>query len=247
MKNRKRDMRHTHAHSLAVAVSAVFAAAAGASPMIFTNPAPGEPGHFDWTPPPPTPDPDMETEAYQLLDITQPSTAQHGVNKGPVGIESTFELNIQVFFDPFIFPDTSVSASLSGGRIFVEPGPVPGLLSPGDVVGPGGVIPQSGGVGLWTDDFHKGQFIGSSTSIPLGQHYLGVSFFEFDDQGNLIGDHFGFIGFELFETPDGPLDLFATAWGYETELDTPITIIPAPGAIPLIALGGLLGRRRRAM
>ncbi len=61
--------------------------------------------------------------------------------------------------------------------------------------------------------------------------------------------HYGWIGFELFQLPNGGHDLYATRWAYESEIDAPITVIPAPGsaAVLLTASAPFIARRRRGV
>jgi len=219
------------------ATTVMICVSAAAEPVHFTNPPPGEPGHADWL-------------ELRLLDITRPSAEQVGVANG-FNIAGTFRFRVDREFDEdHEFNgqrhDNGVIDSVFGGRIFAGHESTLGLLQPGDIVGPGGFIPQGAGGGVWTDHFTHDTLVDSSLVGPLGEHFLGVSFIEQDDQGDILGDHFGFIGFNLFEREDGTHGLYATQWGYETELDTAIAVVPAPGAATaLLGAGALLATRRR--
>jgi len=216
----------------AIAGALACAAPASAIPLHFENPANGEPGHADWF-------------DIRFLDITKPASEQVA---RPAGAEviGTFEFRINVTFDPFTDPQetrTGIISSGFGGRIFRDEGGL-GSLDLGEVVGPGGIVPDNTGGGVYNDEFTDGLLVGSSTFAPPGLHFLGVRFWELDGP-NIVGWHYGYIGFELIEFDNGTHFVEAVSWGYETALDTDIVIVPAPGAAAVLGAGALLGLRRR--
>jgi len=216
---------------LIAAAAMLFCTGAGAEPIHFTNPAPGEPGHADWL-------------GLRLLDITKPASQQVGLADG-FEVLGTFEHFLRETFDPFADPQGEVTGVVGpgfGGRIAVSNGLI--FFQPGALIGPGGLIPNGAGGDVYTDHFNGATLVGSFLLAPLGESFLGVSFVEVEGS-SILGVHYGYIGFNLFERADGTHGLFATSWGYETELDTAITIIPAPGALPLLGAGALLAFRRR--
>jgi hypothetical protein len=85
-------------------------------------------------------------------------------------------------------------------------------------------------------DFISGE--GGFTLDETG--YVGFGF------GNGIDFNYGWIEFTVFD--EGPFTFMTmTGWAYNDEVNGSITVgqIPAPGALGLLAIGGLAGRRRR--
>jgi hypothetical protein len=139
-KNKERDTMKKMKNQfqrMTVAISLVLAGGVNAAVMSFTNPPPGDPGHVDW-------------EAITNLNITKPASQQTGA-LGSLSNFGTFKFQISESFDVFTSTLESAGGIVTGfgGRIFreVQPGGNVGigLLQPGDIVGPGGAIPQGGG------------------------------------------------------------------------------------------------------
>jgi len=229
-----RTHRRQRLTTSAIAAGALCCAApASAIPLHFENPADGEPGHADWF-------------DIRFLDITKPASEQVA---RPAGAEviGTFEFAVSVTFDPFTDPQEVRQGIMSpgfGGLLYAADGRL-GLLDPGDIVGPSGVVPDSGPEGVFVDEFTDGVLVHSSAVGPPGVHFMGVRFVEVDEALNILGFHYGYIGFELIEFADGTHFVEAVAWGYETALDTDIIIVPAPGAAAVLGAGALLSLRRR--
>ncbi len=212
----------------------LLGAVAHAEPILFTNPPPGEPGHADW-------------EALELLDITRPSTDQPGLSNG-FEIIGTFELFIREEFDVFNNTltvngvlDTGFGGRMNSGNVLIP-------SEPGDIIGPGGVIPTGGGGGVFFDTFTGGgALIKAERFAPLGESFIAVRFAGAHDGIEITNWKYGWIGFELFQLPNGGHDLYATRWAYETELDTAIAVIPTPGTavVFLAASASFIARRRR--
>ena len=82
-----------------------------------------------------------------------------------------------------------------------------------------------------------GYFGGERGILPEGvETYLGVRFTDVD------GVHFGWIG-----VIRSGVEIEAFAWGYETDAGVAISagLVPAPGALGLLAVGAIAGRGRR--
>ena len=117
-------------------------------------------------------------------------------------------------------------------------------------------------------NFSDGDNIGTLTSVldmfPLGNdgENTNLNMYDFNTaEGNFTLDETGYVGFgfgngidfnygwiEFTVFDEGP-DTFMTmtGWAYNDEVNGSITVgqIPAPGALGLLAIGGLAGRRRR--
>ena len=194
----------------AVLASVMFGAgAANAEVVAFENPAPGEPGHFDWGDASGTP-----SSSLRWLDVRLDSNSQ------PAG--------------PYSFLNAPASAfgqnDTLGGVFSSQAGPGQngGLESSGSssylLIGvDAGVLIPSGAP--WTL-FGGGYYAGYGQELPAGEPiYLGVRF----DLGS--GFQYGWIGV-VMDPNDFLLDVFA--WGYETEPGVPIAAgaglgTPCPG------------------
>jgi hypothetical protein len=194
--------------------------------VIYINPDPGEPGHFDWdlidgSSFPGTP--------AQWLDITLPSTDQSGgygpssvgqlhdtYNDGYYLVQQNFTLyGAEVYWlhSGYVYPFRRTKA-FSAGELIFDPG---GYGAGFD--GSGAVHVQDGG-----------------SFFPKGvMRYMGVRLSDID------GYHYGWIG-----VVRQGMDFDAFAWGYETEPGVPIVAgIPAPGTLAALAFGAVVTRRGR--
>ena len=193
----------------AVLTSVMFGVGtANAEVITFENPAPGEPGHFEWT----------AVAGQEFLTILagpegQPGTAlEEGTfwRRDQVGGTTIRGWSGQVEQARFSDP---------AGHILLF------VVDAGDII-PSPVIPEQ------NDGFFNAGFIFAvnidpgwpSTQIPEGKEvFLGVSF----DLGN--GTQYGWIGLVRTGT-----EVDAFAWGYETEPGVPIEAgagldTPCPG------------------
>lgn len=212
---------------LAAGVFGLLAASASSEPVRFENPTGA--GHIDW-------------ENF-AIDITLPASQQ-------TGTESVSTLVNSVNVDPpEHFPQDIVS-SLSMGfttRIVVDPdiGIVP--MEFGELIGPGGMIPDGGGAVFFRDTIEEnGGPVSSLVFFPLGVSFIGVSFKAFPEDD--VVTHFGWMEVDLFQRPDGTHKVDALAWGYETEPGVPVAAgAPAPGAAGAFVIAGAAWclRRRR--
>ena len=117
-------------------------------------------------------------------------------------------------------------------------------------------------------NFTAGDNIDSFTSVldmfPLGSGTESINLNMYDfvtEEGNFTLDETGYVGFgfgsgtefnygwiEFTVFDEGPFKFMTmTGWAYNDEVNGSITVglIPAPGALGLLAIGGLAGRRRR--
>jgi len=117
-------------------------------------------------------------------------------------------------------------------------------------------------------NFAAGDNIGTLTSVldmfPLGNGTENINLNMYDfvtEEGNFTLDETGYVGFgfgsgtnfnygwiEFTVFAEGPFTFMTmTGWAYNDEVNGSITVgqIPAPGALGLLAIGGLAARRRR--
>ena len=117
-------------------------------------------------------------------------------------------------------------------------------------------------------NFAEGDNIGSLTSVlnmfPLGNGTENINLNMYDfitAEGEFTLDTTGYVGFgfgsgidfnygwiEFTVFAEGPFTFMTmTGWAYNDELNGSITVgqIPAPGALALLSIAGLVGRRRR--
>ncbi len=112
------------------------------------------------------------------------------------------------------------------------------VFSPGDSVGANRLFDNAG--------VHVGAFNISLNQIPfLGQHpFLGFRVILADGL-----PHYGWIEFDrrrVFAANGGePFCYQPVRWAYETLPNTPIMVVPSPGALGMLALGGMMAARRR--
>ncbi len=114
------------------------------------------------------------------------------------------------------------------------------IFQGGEVVGSAGLFDQAG--------VHVGAFNIGLGSIPfLGQHpFVGFRVILGDNQF-----HYGWIEFDRRSGPTaevggGSVLMYQPVrWAYETLPNTPITVVPSPGALGMLALGGMMAARRR--
>ncbi|MGD8453212.1 MAG: PEP-CTERM sorting domain-containing protein [Phycisphaerae bacterium] len=197
----------------------LLASPALASPVYFENPE--GPNHFLW----------YGDHSLIGLDLTVDAASQTGAY-GDVGQfrQDNIEQARQVVRAP---------AAWTGypGRLQVDD--VTSLLFGVDE---GTSIPVSGN---WIDWKNDGSIYSDyhGTLLPAGlPTYLSLNFTSSD------GLHYGWIGVEMFVDPaDEMRKLDAFAWGYETEVETPILAgVPEPGSLALLTLGAAAALRRRA-
>jgi len=214
---------------LAAVASAAWAALAVAEPMRFENPTGAD--RIDW-------------ENF-WLDITLPASEQTGVRTDSTAENSVFE---EPPNDPHASEVTRNSNLSPGGSMsfLVEPNLVNIVpLQFGDLIGPGGQIPNGGAGSFFADVFVDGELSFSRVRFPLGRSFIGISFL--DRNVDPFATHFGWMEVNLFQRPDGTHKVDALAWGYETEPETAVRAgIPTPGtAGAFVILGAVALRRRR--
>ncbi len=206
--------------SCLLACATVFSLGAGAFAEVvhFTNPAPGQPGHYDWR---------LErTSGWESwLDITAPSTAQSS-QASPGGVAQMY------FFEPDSDPPSNRTAGGAAvNRTFFASWGVfaTTAYSSGDLIG-------FSDFGFSNFATHAVEVEPASilTTFPEGaRRYMGVK---------TGGGNYGWI--EVERTGIG---FAAFAWAYETQPGVPILAgqIPAPGAAALLALAAAGAVRRR--
>ena len=207
----------------AAAALLVGAATAGAEVIYFENPAPGQPGHYDWVPP--------AGDVTHWLDITLPATAQPGV-EGP----TSFQQRNYSDAAGKLFSGALTAYFAAGGVHESQLWPAQEL----DMIPAEGPLPPDYNW-RWNAFVYEPAY---GTNFTTGaEEYVGV---RFDLTDNGIEDYqYGWIGVIY----DGDIALDAFAWGYETEVGVPIEAgVPEPGSLALMALGavGVMTRRRRA-
>ncbi len=145
----------------------VFAAAAGASPIRFDNPAHGEPGHYEW------PNTIPEDDA-NWLEVTQPASSQPGALESLTGLLQWRTSDISYVRGTFAVP----------GGAEVENGGLQGLFLQG--LDAGVLIPS--GL-LWDGSAIIEHHSARQEGPPEGQpSYIGMRF----DPGD--GWHYGWVG-----------------------------------------------------
>ena len=110
-------------------------------------------------------------------------------------------------------------------------------------------------------NFARGDTIGTSTGV-LEMNYPYLTLYDFaTGQGPFLPQQTGYVGigfgsgtqfnygwieFTVYEQ-DSKKTMVMTGWAYNDVVNESITVgqIPAPGAFALLAMGGLVGRRRR--
>jgi hypothetical protein len=244
MRRRRKHAGQKHNRALkALAAGAAIAAGtqAYAAPVRFDNPPPGEPNHFEWGTNP-------VYAYYNALYIQLPPEQQGnqnypgeygGFQRGPRSFSRTAEWNYYGWHPGWVvagwFWEGSPNADIQTDT--GSYGNAWGFAS-------GEMIPNPSA--LWDHTFYggsQGKIRDPNTNfslIPEGvPAYLGVRI------SNLAGGagwHYGWIG--VLRTGG---NLAAFAWGYETELGTPVAAgIPEPGSLALLALGAaaVVARRR---
>jgi len=233
---------------LAVTKHAARALAAGAAlaagtqaygdPVRFDNPPPGEPGYFNWG---------TGYEYWKALYIQLPPEQQGnqnypgeygGFTRGPRSFSRTLEWNYYGWHPGFVaagwFWEGTPNADIQTDTGYY--GFAWGFEA-------GEMVPDA--AALWDHTYYGGSMgkirdpNNGFSLIPEGAPaYLGVRI------SNLAGGagwHYGWIG--VIRTAG---ELAAFAWGYETELNTPIPAgIPEPGTLALLAFGAAAVLRRR--
>lgn len=224
----------------ALAAGAAIAAGtqAYAAPIRFENPPPGEPNHFTWA---------TGYEYWKALYINLPAEQQGnqdyagpygGFERGPRSFSRTAEWFYYGWHPGFVaagwfwegLPNADIQTDTGSYGFawgFAAGQTIPSLAALWDHTSYGGSMgkvrdPASG-----------------ASLIPEGMPaYLGVRI------SNLAGGagwHYGWIG---VIRSAGSLEAFA--WGYESDINTPIAAgIPEPGTLAMLAFGAALVARRR--
>jgi hypothetical protein len=158
--------------------------------VIFINPEPGEPGHFDWLV-------GDEFDARTWLDITRPSTAQDGL-VGPSSVG-------QIFYYSY-WHDDGGSYTYGGAMVASTDSFTDSLVA-------GAKIDSQLYLVSYSHHFFYDGYNGAAhTDFPQGvPGYMGVRFSDID------GYHYGWIGVVRFGFNHHELHFNAFAWGYETE------------------------------
>ncbi len=202
---------------IAILSAAACVSAAHAEIVHFVNPAPGQPGHYDWRW-----GPVSGWESW--LDITMPSTAQ-GNLISPSSVGQMYLSNPKE--DPPInvtVGGAAVNRSSFAWGFFATTG-----YTSGDLIG-------FSDFGFSTVSTHVMEMEPGSvvTTFPEGaRRYMGVR----TGEGN-----YGWI-----EVERHGMNFTAFGWAYETEPGVAILAgaIPAPGAAALLIVGFIATQRRR--
>lgn len=214
-------MRRHHACFLIMAF--VACTVAYGVPVRFENPADAQ--HFDWR--------------NANLNITQPASAQ----PGEITDSTIFRRTHIEDFDEFTgitnvqssitkaFTATYTAIDLDLGNIMTRP--------LGWLIGPGGEEPLGGGGVLFSERRKSDGVVQPLTqNLPLGRSYFGVSFLL--SSATPDERHYGWIGVDFIEFPDGTHDIDLFAWGYETDPNTAIfaggVAVPAPGPALMLVI-----------
>jgi len=240
--SRHRERKHRSRTRAAKALAAGAAIAAGthayAVPIRFDNPPPGEPNHFEWG---------TGYAYWNALYIHLPPQQQGNQNysdpyggfiRGPRSVSRTAEWFYYGWHPAWVvagwfwegLPNADIqtdTGSYGNAWGFSAGQTIPSPLAQWDHT------PYGGSLGRVRDP-NTGFSL-----IPQGvPAYLGVRI------SNLAGGagwHYGWIG---VIRNGGNLQAFA--WGYETELGTPIAAgIPEPGTLAALAFGAILAARRQ--
>jgi hypothetical protein len=239
LQKRERNRRNRAVKALAAGAAIAAGTQAYAAPIRFENPPPGEANHFEWA---------TGYEYWKSLYINLPAEQQGnqnypgyygGFQRGPRSFNRTAEWFYYGWHPGFVsagwfwegLPNADIQTD-TGSYGFAW-----GLAAGQNIPDP---------AALWDHTSYGGSMgkvrdpATGASLIPEGvPAYLGVRI------SNLAGGagwHYGWIG--VIRTAG---DLQAFAWGYETELGTPIAAgIPEPGTLAMLALGAVLvaGRRR---
>jgi hypothetical protein len=218
---------------LAAAAAIAAETQAYAEPIIFINPAEGEPGHFNWGFDGP--------QGWAWLDITKPSTDQNTYS-GPTSVEAYSYQSDPFPGSPFYYGFLS---TWYFGAAVVANG-FTAAFDAGTVIdGSAGTFDSTIVYHIWVDyEIVNHGYVRAteSTNFTTGINYMGVRFSDVD------GYHYGWIG--VLRTGNFPTrptrDWTAFAWGYETEPGVPIVAgIPAPGTLAALAFGAVVTRRGR--
>lgn len=224
--------------ALALLCAASCAPAAHADIIHFINPAPGQPGHYNWNQRTyPTDD-----DPSNFLDITRSAAAQDYTWDNFAG-DGNVVLQRQINYD---FADTIDDLGFATGHQGWWGLEVANLLVNTDEwtasLSDGQPVTAAGGLAWSNRARHVALFVHPGgpwySLLPAGQRrYIGV----------LTGS--GNYGWIEVERVNG-FDLVAHSWAYETTPGVPITAgqIPAPGAGGLLLAAATLRicRRRRA-
>jgi hypothetical protein len=203
---------------LAAAAAIAAGTQAYAEPIIFINPDPGEPGHFNWA--------WLGSSDELWLDLTRPST-QQGAGVGPTSVG---QLGVSNYY--YAVNATSGAAMVATVRHAIWTMYFTDSFSAGESI--------DGQLDFMVESDHaryqsflKLGFV--SYIPPAVPTYMGVRFTDVD------GYHYGWIG-----VVRDSFDLDAFAWGYETEPGVGIVAgIPAPGTLAALAFGAVVRRRGR--
>ncbi len=227
-----RTSSHVKHGAAALASAAVIAAgtAAYASPVRFDNPAHGEAGHFHWAGPAGGPG--------NILDIVLPASDQPG---------SFYDLTTAEHRIDFTGTNSFFNSFSYYGYVGL------GVQATGDYYGAfalgfngGDLIPNPSG---FYDPLGDPAFTSNAMLAYSGFSYLAEGIPQY--LGMMIGGQFAqYYGTAQFGWIGGVLtgaEFEAFAWGYETDIMTPIPAgAPEPGSLALLAMGaGALLRRKR--
>jgi hypothetical protein len=217
---------------------AVLARSAAADVAAFENPPVGFGLTFNFGSPF---DPTRAATDQAAADPTHSITrASNSYTLGPSGLNLSGGTGLHFLADTQ--PVTAFDVNSGTTRIF---SPLPLMFGPGAVIGPGSNELNLVTVELlYTFDGGPGQ-----QAQPLLQGVGGMlptTGFHVDLAD---GPHYGYISWQLMQFPPGTpfVQYFPRRWAYETQPNTPITVVPAAGTRAMtLALGLTLFRRRRA-